>query len=208
MHASEKGLMAEPSILIVKCLSLQPYIPLLNCWSKRKFKKFNTKIIFPESCEWKVIVYKFDVLRSANVRYYDHIQAHFNSCVGGWSQMQKTHVNICLGWKRATRSKRAHSSCHAKTRGTQNTLHLKTNLQRTLHSRGWNVFGAKLRMASVLSSSIHCCTPASSSAALAVEPTDIDVSTSRPIMCHDAYLWNQNTTQNIPTAAPLLPSWK
>lgn len=83
IHASEKGLMAEPSILIFKCLSLQPYIPLVNCWSKRKFKKFNTKIIFPESCEWKVIVYKFDVLRSANVRYYDHIQAHFNSCVGG-----------------------------------------------------------------------------------------------------------------------------
>lgn len=133
IHASEKGLMAEPSILIFKCLSLQPYIPLVNCWSKRKFKKFNTKIIFPESCEWKVIVYKFDVLRSANVRYYDHIQAHFNSCVGGWSQMQKTHVNICLGWKRATRSKRAHSSCHAKTRGTQNTLHLKTEICRELY---------------------------------------------------------------------------
>lgn len=202
MHASEKGLMAEPSILIFKCLNLQPYIPLVNCCSKRRFKKFNIKIIFPESCEWKVIVYKFDVLRSANVRYYDHIQAHFNSCVGGWSQMQKTHVNICLGWKRATRSKRAHSSCHAKTRGTQNTLHLRTEICR-------EIYIAEVEMHLVQSWEWRKCfpqaftaVPASPSAALAVEPTDTDVSTSRPITCHNAYLGN------IPTAAPLLPSWK
>jgi len=65
MHQREE-LQSDPSFthLYSESLGLQPYIALVNCWAKQMFKKPNVKIFCPESYE-HVIVYKFDVVRSA-----------------------------------------------------------------------------------------------------------------------------------------------